>query len=173
MRNSAALFLILVGAFLFGQASLADKGHVENQSRPSVDEARARAELLHETVHATLRIMHRDFYREDEGLPIPAASMAKVFRAIEEEQGVSLRWLAVDGEAMNVDHKARDDFERSAVKSIQDAHKPHESTDGGVYRRAAAITLTGECLKCHIPNRKSTENRSAGLIISMPLNSGE
>lgn len=171
MRNPAALFLILVGAFLFGQASLADKGHVEKQ--PSVDEARDRAELLHETVHATLRVVHRDFYREDEGLPIPAASMTKVFRAIEQEQGVSLRWLAVDGEAMNADHKARDDFERAAVESIQETHKPHESTDGGVYRRAAAVTLTGECLKCHVPNRKSTENRSAGLIISMPLNSRE
>jgi hypothetical protein len=99
--------------------------------------------------------------------------MAKVFKALEEEQGVTLRWLAVDGEAMNVEHKARDDFERSAVASIQKEQKALESTDGGVYRRAAAITLTSECLKCHLPNRKSTENRSAGLIVSMPLKSGK
>lgn len=165
-----AVVALALGAGVCGQVSLADKEKTETtRPRPSIEEARARAELLHETLHATLHIVHRDFYREDEGLPIPAASMAKVFRALEQEQGVTLRWLAVDGEAMNVDHKARDDFEHAAVKSIQDGQKPHESTDAGIYRRAAAITLTGECLKCHIPNRKSTENRAAGLIISMPL----
>jgi hypothetical protein len=170
-KTTPTIFLALCGAAICGQASLADK-KVDETTRtpPSVEEARARAELLHETIHATLRQVHRDFYREDEGLPIPAASLSKVFRVLEEEQGVTLRWLAVDGEAMNVDHKARDDFERGAVTSIQDGQKVHESTEGGTYRRAAAITLTGECLKCHIPNRKSTENRSAGLIVSMRLN---
>ncbi|QDT53458.1 hypothetical protein Pan44_14750 [Caulifigura coniformis] len=140
---------------------------------PSLAEARARAQLLHETLHSTLHVVHRDFYREDDGLPIPAASMTRVFRHLEEEQGVVLRWLAVDGEAMNVDHKARDDFERAAVKAIQADQKPFESREGGVYRRAAAITLRSECLKCHVPNRKSLEDRFAGLIISMPFAAGE
>ena len=35
--------------------------------------------------------------------------------------------------------------------------------------RAAPITLTNHCLKCHVPDRKSTEDRTAGLIISMPV----
>jgi len=140
---------------------------------PSLAEARARAELLHETLHSTLHVVHRDFYREDDGLPIPAASMTRVFRHLEEEQGVVLRWLVVEGEAMNVDHQARNDFERAAVKSIQAEQKPYESTEGGVYRRAAAITLRSECLKCHVPNRKSLEDRFAGLIISMPFAAGE
>jgi hypothetical protein len=162
------------GAALGGEASSAEKVAGDAaRTAASVNEARVRAELLHDTIHATLHVVHRDFYREDEGLPIPAASMSKVFKALEEEQGVTLRWLAVDGEAMNVEHKARDDFERSAVASIQKGQKALESTDGGVYRRAAAITLTSECLKCHLPNRKSTENRSAGLIVSMPLKSGK
>jgi hypothetical protein len=172
MRMTTPLILVaLCGAVVLGQMSFADKERSETtRTPPSLEEARERAELLHETIHATLHAVHRDFYREDEGLPIPAASLSKVFRILEEEQGVTLRWLAVDGEAMNVDHKARDEFERGAVTSIQDGQKPHESTEGGMYRRAAAITLTGECLKCHIPNRKSTENRSAGLIVSMRLN---
>jgi hypothetical protein len=174
MRTSASVSLALLGGIVAGiagrQPSLAGSEHAAIRRPPlSVDEARERAELLHETIHATLHAVHRDFYREDEGLPIPAASLGKVFRALEEQQGVSLRWLAVDGEAMNVDHKARDEFERAAVKSIQDGPKPHESAEGGVYRRAAAITLTSECLKCHVPNRKSTEDRSAGLIVSMRL----
>ena len=136
---------------------------------PAIDEARARAVLLHEAVHAMLHVVHRDFYREDEGLPIPAASMAKVFRRLEEQQGVTLRWLAVEGEAMNVDHKPRDAFERAAAKQIQEGDQPHEEVERGIYRRAAAITLSSECLKCHVPDRKSTEDRSAGLVISMPV----
>jgi hypothetical protein len=38
-----------------------------------------------------------------------------------------------------------------------------------MYRRAGPITLTNHCLKCHVPDRKSTKNRTAGLIISVPL----
>jgi hypothetical protein len=164
----------VLGAVLSAQLSSADKlPGAAHRTPSSIEEARARAELLHDTLHATLHVVHRDFYREDEGLPIPAASLARVFRSLEEDQRVTLRWLAVDGEAMNVDHKPRDEFERAAVKSIQDGQQPHEASEGGIYRRAAAITLTGECLKCHLPNRKSTENRSAGLIVSMRLKGGK
>ena len=176
MRMTSTSLILLggaLGAILCGQASWAGKGQGDVNPGPlSIDEARSRAELLHETLDATLHVVHRDFYREDEGLPIPAASLAKVFRALEEKQGVTLRWLAVDGEAMNVDHKARDEFEQAAAKSIHEGQS-YESTQDNIYRRAAAITLTSECLKCHVPNRKSTENRSAGLIISMRLNGGK
>ena len=177
MRISTPVFLIAIcvaiGAVFCGEFSRADKTAGDTRPAPSIEEARARAELLHDTIHATLRVVHRDFYREDEGLPIPAASLGKVLRSLEEDRGITLRWLAVDGEAMNVDHKARDDFERATVKSIQNGQKPHESTDGGVYRRAAAIALTSECLKCHLPNRKSTEDRFAGLIVSLRLTNGK
>ena len=39
----------------------------------TVDEARRQAELLHRAMHATLQVVHHVYYREDEGLAIPAA----------------------------------------------------------------------------------------------------
>ncbi len=36
-------------------------------SRPTVDEARERAKLLHGTIHDTLQIVHSRYYREDQG----------------------------------------------------------------------------------------------------------
>jgi hypothetical protein len=29
--------------------------------------------------------------------------------------------------------------------------------------------LSSECLKCHLPNRTSTKDRAAGLVITMPV----
>ncbi len=34
---------------------------------------------------------------------------------------------------------------------------------------AGAITLSGECLKCHVPDRTDLKDRAAGLVISVPL----
>jgi len=135
----------------------------------SESEARGRARLLHETVHATLQYVHHEYYREDEGLAIPAETLKRMFREVAERQKVELRWLAVDGQAMNADHKPRNDFEKQAAAAIGAGKEEFEQTTDGKYRRAAAITLTSECLKCHLPNRKSNEDRSAGLIVTIPL----
>ncbi len=45
----------------------------------------------------------------------------------------------------------------------------HEEVTEKAYRRAGPITLKNECLKCHVPDRKSTEDRTAGLVITIPL----
>ncbi|MCA9043870.1 MAG: hypothetical protein KDA69_06090, partial [Planctomycetaceae bacterium] len=47
----------------------------------------------------------------------------------------------------------------------EDFHKPNDR----ILRRAAPITLSNQYLKCHVPDRKSTEDRQAGLIISIPV----
>lgn len=167
-RNLTTLaLLLLVGGPLLaiGGAASPDKA----DKAPSADEARTRARLLHETIHATLHYVHHEYYREDEGLTIPAATMSRVFREVAERQKVQLRWLAVDGEAMNADHKPRDEFERQAAAAIAAGKQEFERIDKDVYRLAAPITLTSDCLKCHIPNRKSSEDRSAGLVVSIPL----
>jgi hypothetical protein len=143
-------------------------GPAPKAALPSLEEARGRATLLHETVHAMLQVVHHDFYREDEGLPIPATSLGRVFQAIEERQNVKLRWLAVDTDAMNVDHAPKDEFERSAVKALTSGQTTHDLAETGVYRHVGAITLKSECLKCHLPNRRSTAERTAGLVISIP-----
>lgn len=136
---------------------------------PSVVEARERARLLHETIHDTLQIVHAQYYREDEGLILPAATLKTVFRELAERRKVELRWLVVDARAMNVDHNPRDDFEREAVKQFDAGKEEFESSRDGAYRYAGLITLGSECLKCHLPNRTSNKSRKAGLLISMPV----
>jgi hypothetical protein len=139
--------------------------------RVSVEEARREAGLLHTAMHASLQLMHHRLYREDEGLPIPAAVVEEVFGELESEGNVKLRWLVVEGNAMNSDHIARDQFEEDAVAALKSGKTRYERIDAETYRYAGAIALTNACLKCHVPDRKSTENRTAGLVISIPISS--
>lgn len=93
--------------------------------------------------------------------------MEEVFKELAETLGVEVHWLAVDGKTMNVDHKPRDAFERKAVAALKEGKEEYEAVEEGRYRRAGAIVLHNVCLKCHVPNRKTLENRAAGLVISM------
>lgn len=140
------------------------------ESLPSdVSEARGRARLLHETIHGTLQVVHRDFFREDEKLPIPSESFEDVFEEVARSQKVNLRWLAVDTQAMNVDHKPTSDFDKDAVKALRSGQTEFESLANGTYHYVGTIRLSAHCLKCHLPARSSNKDRAAGLVISMPL----
>ncbi len=139
------------------------------ESRPTIEHARREAEILHTSIHATLRVVHDRYYREDEGLPIPASILGEVFKDLEDQQNIKLRWLAVEGLAMNTDHSPQDDFETAAVKSLKTGEPFHEESENGLYRRAAPITLSSHCLKCHMPDRKSTRDRIAGLIVAISV----
>jgi hypothetical protein len=136
----------------------------------TVSQARRQAEILHSTLHSSLRVIHDRYYREDEALPIPAAILGQVFRDVETEQHVKFRWLAVEGLAMNSDHNPTDEFERQAAEKLKAGERSHEIIADGLYRRAAPITLSGHCLKCHMPDRRSTRDRVSGLIIAIPVN---
>jgi len=136
---------------------------------PTPDEARNQAELLHESLHATLQTVHHQYYREDEGLPIPAAALKNVFRSLERDRKLEIRWLAVNAQAMNVDHQAKTDFEKEAVKAIAAGKESVEETSNGLYRHVGSIALTSECLKCHAPMRKNNKARLAGLLIGIPV----
>lgn len=135
----------------------------------SVEEARARAILLHDTFETVLHEVHREYYTEDENLTLPAAALKTVFRNLGKRHHVRFRWLAVEGQAMNVEHQASTDFEKEAVRVLSSGEAAYERIGDGEYSRAGRITLTSECLKCHVPNRKSTEDRAAGLIITLPI----
>lgn len=74
---------------------------------------------------------------------------------------------------MNVDHKAREAFERKAVAALKSGKEEFEAVEGGRYRRVGSIVLHDVCLQCHLPNRTSRENRTAGLVISMPFGAGK
>jgi len=152
------------------EGSAADKCEtVPGGALPTAGEARGRALLLHESFEAMLHATHHYFYREDEGLPLPAVTMKEVFREIEDRRQVQLRWLAVDGQAMNVAHLPQDKFEREAVAALSKGDETYDHVENGMYRYVGMICLTNECLKCHLPNRKSTENRSAGIVITMKI----
>lgn len=137
--------------------------------RPTLIQARRQAQLLHEAMHSTLQHVHHELYEEDRGLPLPAAVLKDVFAELEKKQQVKLRWLAVEGRAMNVDHTAATAFEKEAVQVLSAGKSELEQIEKGIYHHAGAITLTNACLKCHVPDRKSTEDRTAGLIISIPI----
>lgn len=140
-----------------------------SESPSNLMEARNRARLLHDALHGTLQTVHRDYYRENEGLKIPAATLKGVFEDLSKSRGVELRWLAIDARAMNVDHEPQSDFDKEAVKAIHGGKEFHEAVDGGRYRYAGAIVLHAECLKCHLPARSSNKARSAALVITMPI----
>jgi hypothetical protein len=135
----------------------------------SVEHARRQAEILHAAMHATLQIVHHRYYVEDEGLPLPAFALKEVFADVEREEHVKLRWLVVEGQAMNTDHQAETPFEHEAVRAIKDGKPFHEQAADGLYRRAAPVLLTAHCLKCHFPNRTSTATQKAGLVITIPV----
>lgn len=135
----------------------------------SADEARGRAELLHEAFHATLQFIHSEYYRPNERLPLPATTLQRVFDELADSHQVKLRWLAVSARAMNVEHEPQDEFEKQVVEKLKSGLNFLEQEQPGTYRRAAAITLTSECLKCHLPGRTSNQDRAAALVISIPL----
>ncbi|WP_165250528.1 c-type heme family protein [Paludisphaera soli] len=132
-------------------------------------EARQRAKLLHGLIHDTLQVVHARYFREGERLMIPAAALKDVFREMEERDGVRLRWLVVDGKAMNIDHEPRDDFEKAAAEALAAGEAGHEAAEDGLYRFAGPIMLKAECLKCHMPSRSSNRPRTAGLLITIPV----
>ena len=135
-----------------------------------VAEARLRSRLLHEAIHGSLQVMHRDFFRDGERLPIPSQSLEDVFSELEETWQVKVRWLTVNAKEMNIRHRPRSEFDKLAVKAISDGGEMFEATADGVYQYAGKIDLGNQCLKCHVPQRTSLEDRKSAVVISMPLN---
>ncbi|MDA7892510.1 hypothetical protein OAE72_02570 [Akkermansiaceae bacterium] len=73
-----------------------------------VEDARGRARLLHESIHGTLQLVHRDFFDPNDHDFIPSATLEEVFKDLSKKQKVDVRWLGVEGKTMNVDHKPKD-----------------------------------------------------------------
>ena len=135
----------------------------------SVKEARGQARLLHDVLHSTLLIVHRKYYREDEKLPIPSSVLDDVFEEMQQNRDIKFRWISVNAEAMNIDHEPKNKFEKQAAEVLSSGKKEFEQVEKGTYHHVGAIRLPSQCLKCHMPNRRSTDTRFAGLIISLPV----
>lgn len=134
----------------------------------SLSEAQSKARLLHETLDGALQVMHRDYFDDEKSLTIPSRSLEDVFAVLKRKKGITLRWLAVNAKAMSVDHQPENDFEKAAADAITKGEKEYELAENGTYRYAGMIRLGSECLKCHVPMRKSLEDRFAALVITMP-----
>ncbi|WP_339734075.1 DUF3365 domain-containing protein [uncultured Gimesia sp.] len=140
-----------------------------DQKSVSIDAAREQARLLHEALHSTLLIVHRKYYREDEKLPIPSSVLDEVFEEMQRTRNIKFRWISVNAEAMNIDHEPKTAFEKQAAEALSSGKKEFEQVEKGIYRHVGTICLPSQCLKCHMPNRRSTATRFAGLIISLPV----
>ncbi|MFV1965664.1 MAG: DUF3365 domain-containing protein [Pirellulaceae bacterium] len=175
----AAVFLVISATVVSDAArpegSDTSPGNDEEATRPedhrpvTLEEARGQAKLLHQTIHSTLQIVHRTYYLEDEGLPLPASTMETVFDDLARSRNIKFHWLAVNAQAMSIDHEPQDEFEKQAVKALRSGKTSFGRVEKGVYRHAGAITLFSQCLKCHLPHRTSTDPRTAGLVITIPF----
>ena len=164
----AALLLVFAIGLVTAQAE--EKTEQSKIPPPAtVAEARSRARLLHEMIHGTLQVVHRDFFEEDGSSPIPSSSISDVFTEMARSYDVKMRWLIVQTDVMNVDHRPQDEFEVKAVKQLGKGKPQYELVEDGRYRYAGAIRLASQCLKCHVKERTNNDDRTAGLVISMPL----
>lgn len=170
MKRFLILAMMLLAAVPAGMIA-ADEASVPAKvvAPTNLDEARSRAMLLHEAMVGTLQVVHRDFFLEDESRTIPSASFEDVFHELSEQFQVKLRWLIVDTDVVNVDHQAQDPFEEEAVKALAKGARQFDRIEGDVYRYAGTVKLASQCLKCHVKQRTSTEDRRAGLLISMEI----
>jgi hypothetical protein len=85
----------------------------------AVAEARLRSQLLHETIHGALQVMHRDFFRDGrDRLPIPSQSLEDVFAELERTWRVKVKWLAVNAKVMNIKNRPKTEFDRRAAAAI-------------------------------------------------------
>ncbi len=57
-------------------------------------------------------------------------------------------------------------FHRAAVRALDAGQESYELLERGTYRRAGAVTLFSDCIKCHT---SQTRAPIAGLVISMPV----
>lgn len=135
----------------------------------TLQEARGRARLLHEVLHGALQVMHRDFFDEENPPAIPSASLEDVFAELEKSYQVRVKWLTVETDVLNVDHVPQDEFEKAAARALAAGKDVYEADQEGQFRFAGRIQLASQCLKCHVKTRTSTETRSAGVVITMPL----
>ena len=151
------------------EEELADKQRIEASAPASVDEARARARLLHETIRGALQVMHRDFFGNGEDdLNLPSQSLDDVFLAVAEIWGVEIQWLGVNA-TKGASHEPDDDFEKAAAKALAAGEKEYEAVERGKFRYVGSIQIRNQCLKCHVPNRTSLEDRVGGLAFRIPL----
>ena len=137
--------------------------------RVSVAVARDRATTMHEVYAATLETMHHHYFHGDRAR-VPAKAMEDVFAELQRQTKMEARWISVSLQPMSINHEPKSDFEKRAAKEIATGKAEFDAVEGGYYRRAGAISLSGGCAVCH-GGLFQGEGRPlfAGLVISIPV----
>lgn len=145
---------------------------VSEEDRVPVAVARDRAKTMHAIYAATLDMMHHRYFHGDRAV-VPARAMEDVFSEIELQSKAEARWISVNTKPMGIDHEPQSDFEKRAAAEIATGKTEIEVVEGGYYRHAGAIPLTGGCISCHggFFKEPSKTPKFAGLVISVPVNS--
>lgn len=141
-----------------------------DEQRLTVDEAKGRAKLLHGVYAATLESLHHHYFRR-EGAVLPARAMEDIFKDVEEETKVKARWIAVNTQAMSINHEPKGEFEKKAAEELSAGKTSYERIDKGVYQRAGVIPLGNGCVSCHTRffSQPPKTPRVAALVISIPV----
>lgn len=168
-RMALTASVLICAAWLVADDKTSDPIDKKLVNATTETEARSRALLLHEMVGGTLQIVHRDFFDDDNAHAIPSASLEDVFHEMEKSFNVQLKWLAVNTDIVNFDHQAKTEFEKSAVTSLAAGEPFVEQVTPDRYQFAGPIRLGSQCLKCHVKLRTSNEDRTAGLVVTMPI----
>ena len=142
----------------------------EAETPLTVAAAREQSRTMHRIYLSTLDTMHDHYFHANRAV-LPARAMEDIFGTVDRQSGVKTRWIAVNANAMSVDHEPIDEFERQAARKIASGEAAVEQTEPDMYRFAGAIPLQDSCIQCHmgtmtVPSRK---RRFAGLVISIPL----
>lgn len=152
------------------KAKAKPQSEIKAEERVSVEVARDRAVLMHKIYESTLHAMHRHYFRNGKST-LPARALEDVFSEMMTDSKADARWIAVNTNAMSIDHQPETEFENLAVKEISNGNQQVERVESGFYRRATAIPLGAGCISCHngllAPPPKSP--RYAGLVISIPV----
>jgi len=137
-------------------------------ARVSVAEARQRAELMHHIYVATLDAMHHHYFHANKSV-LPARAMEDVFADVARATNLKARWIAVNTQAMSVEHEPATEFEKKAAAELAKGNPEHAIVEGGYYRRAGSVLLSGGCIGCHTGNSATAAAvpRYAGLVISI------
>jgi hypothetical protein len=136
----------------------------------SVEEARARAQLLHNVYSSTLDVMHHRYFRSDHAV-LPARAMEDVFADMEKQSNIQARWISVNTTAMSIHHEPVGEFEKKAAIELASGKPEYEKVEGGFLLRATAIPLKGGCVGCHTKPSPTPDKtpRFAGLVIRIPV----
>ena len=67
------------------------------------------------------------------------------------------------------DGKPEDDFQKRALRAITGGEKEVSAVEKDMFRYAGVIVLQNQCLKCHVPERTSLNDRFAALEITMQV----